>query len=98
MEGPNLIYEYRRYSIVPGSRPAQAKRMAEVNLPTWERHGIEAVGFWEPLVGLSNELHYLLRWRNMAERESRWNAFQTDPEWITTRVRVSDPARWSREF
>jgi len=31
--------------------------MATVALPLWERHGIKPVGFWEPVVGLSNELH-----------------------------------------
>lgn|SRR5487761_536326 len=78
-----MIYEYRRYSIVPGKRSALAERMATVTLPLWNRHGIRPVGFWEPVVGLSNELHYLLAWKDMAEREVRWNAFQSDPEWIS---------------
>jgi hypothetical protein len=35
------------------------------------------------LVGRSNqELTYLLAWESMAEHETRWTAFQTDPEWI----------------
>jgi hypothetical protein len=80
-----LLYEYRRYSIVPGKRAALSHRFENVTVPIWERHGIKPIGFWEPVVGLSNELHYLLTWRDMAEREVRWNAFQSDPEWISTR-------------
>ena len=80
-----MLYEYRRYSIVPGKKVALGQRMANVAMPIWERLGITPVGFWEPVVGLSNELHYLLTWKDMAERETRWNAFQSDPEWITKR-------------
>jgi hypothetical protein len=80
-----VLYEYRRYSIVPGKRAALSQRFEKVTVPIWEHHGIKAVGFWEPVVGLSNELHYLLAWDDMAEREARWNAFQADPEWISKR-------------
>ena len=80
-----MLYEYRRYSIVPGKKAALAQRMATVTLPLWERHGIKPVGFWEPVVGLSNELHYLLSWDDMAQRELRWNSFQADKEWISKR-------------
>jgi len=54
-------------------------------VPLWARHGIKPVGFWEPVVGLSNELHYLLAWNDLAEREVQWSAFQADPEWISKR-------------
>jgi hypothetical protein len=37
--------------------------------------------------GSSNtELYYLLEWESLAEREQRWNAFQSDPEWIAKRA------------
>jgi hypothetical protein len=52
-----VLYEYRRYSIVPGKRAALSQRFEKVTVPIWEHHGIKAVGFWEPVVGLSNELH-----------------------------------------
>jgi hypothetical protein len=80
-----LLYEYRRYSIVPGKRGALAQRFENATVPLWERHGIKPVGFWEPVVGLSNQLHYLLAWNDLADREVRWSAFQADPEWISKR-------------
>jgi hypothetical protein len=33
----------------------------------------------------NNDLTYMLRWRSMAERETRWAAFITDPAWIAAR-------------
>ncbi|MBN8965756.1 MAG: NIPSNAP family protein, partial [Rhizobiales bacterium] len=33
----------------------------------------------------SNNLHYMLGWESLAEREQKWNAFQADPAWHTAR-------------
>lgn len=85
-----MLYEYRRYSIAPGKRAALAHRFSTVTIPIWEGLGIEPVAFWEPLVGISNELHYLLRWKDMGEREVRWNSFQADPKWIEKRDRSEE--------
>ena len=39
------------------------------------------------LVGESSQdLYYLLEWESLAERETRWNAFQSDPEWLAKRA------------
>jgi hypothetical protein len=82
-----VIYEYRKYEVVPGQLQRLNARFEEVTLPLWEAHGIRQSGFWEALVGVSNELHYLLQWETMAEREERWSAFHGDPEWIAARTR-----------
>ena len=38
-------------------------------------------------VGESNlDLIYLLRWQSMGERETKWAAFATDPEWVSART------------
>lgn len=77
-----MLYEYRLYDAVPGRLPDLHRRFQEVTLPLFERHGIEQVGFWVADVGLSNQLHYILRWRDMAERQAKWAAFAADPEWV----------------
>jgi hypothetical protein len=39
------------------------------------------------LIGESNhDLFYLLEWADLAEREQRWNAFQSDPDWHAARA------------
>lgn len=81
-----MLYEYRRYEAMPGRLPDLHRRFREITLGLWERHGIQQVGFWEASVGTSNELHYLLRWQNMGDREAKWTAFQADPEWQRARA------------
>jgi hypothetical protein len=45
-----------------------------------EKHGIKQAGFRSMLIGDGNhDLHYLLAWDSLADREKEWNVFQTDP-------------------
>ena len=82
-----MIYEMRIYRCLPGRLPALLKRFETITLAIWERHGIRQAGFWTTLVGTSNqELTYLLAWASLAEREQKWNAFQSDPEWLEKRA------------
>jgi NIPSNAP len=82
-----MIYELRVYHCVPGRLPAVLKRFETITLKIWERHGIRQAGFWTTLVGSSNQsLTYLLAWDSLAERETKWTAFQSDPDWIAKRA------------
>lgn len=82
-----MIYELRIYHCVPGRLPALLNRFETITLDLWEKHGIRQAGFWTTLVGASNQdLHYLLAWESMAEREAKWNAFAADPEWLARRA------------
>jgi hypothetical protein len=82
-----MIYELRIYRALPGRLPALLKRFETQTLRIWEKHGIRQAGFWTTLVGESNnDLTYLLAWDSLAEREKRWGAFMSDPEWIAARA------------
>ena len=82
----DMIYELRVYSCLPGRLPALLKRFETQTLKIWERHGIMQAGFWTVLIGDGNhDLHYLLAWESMAEREQKWTTFQADPAWIAAR-------------
>ena len=82
-----MIYEIRVYRCVPGRLPALNNRFATITLKLWEKHGIKQAGFWTTLVGESNQdLHYLLAWESLADRDKKWAAFQADPEWIAKRA------------
>jgi len=73
--------------VVPNRMPALLKRFEGTTLALWQRHGIRQAGFWTTAVGESNqELTYMLAWDSMAEREQKWTAFQSDPEWIAKRA------------
>jgi hypothetical protein len=82
-----MIYELRVYNCIPGRLPALLKRFETMTLELWQRHGIRQIGFWTTLVGDSNQnLHYMLAWDSLADREKKWTAFQADPEWIAKRA------------
>jgi len=82
-----MIYELRVYRAVPGRLPALIKRFETITLALWKKHGIRQAGFFTTIIGPSNqELIYMLAWDSMAEREQKWNAFMSDPEWIEKRA------------
>lgn len=82
-----MIHEMRVYRCIPGRLPALLKRFETITLGLWERHGIRQAGFWTTIVGESNQdLTYLVAWDSLAERETKWSAFQSDPEWIAKRA------------
>jgi hypothetical protein len=82
-----MIYEYRVYRCLPGRLPALLKRFENHTTKIWEKHGIKQAGFWTVLIGEGNhDLHYLLAWESLADREKKWAAFQSDPAWINARA------------
>lgn len=82
-----MIHELRIYHCMPGRLPDLNKRFETVTLALWEKHGIRQAGFWTVLVGPNNQsLYYLLEWESLAERERKWAAFVSDPEWIAKRA------------
>jgi NIPSNAP len=81
-----MIYEQRIYTCIPGKLPALLSRFENHTLKIWERHGIRPAGFWTVLIGEGNhDLHYMLAWDSLADREKKWNAFQADPSWRKAR-------------
>ena len=81
-----MIYELRVYQPIPGKMPNLLARFADHTVPIWEKHGIRALGFWTTVIGeSSNELTYILQWESLADRETRWTAFQNDPAWHKAR-------------
>lgn len=82
-----MIHELRIYHCLPGRLPALLKRFETVTLALWQRHGIRQAGFWTVEIGGSNhDLYYLLEWESLAERETKWSGFMSDPEWLAKRA------------
>ena len=82
-----MIYETRVYRCLPGRLPALLKRFETITLKLWEKHGIKQAGFFTTLIGESNmELTYFLAWESLGDRDKKWNAFQSDPDWIAARA------------
>lgn len=82
-----MLYELRTYFCMPGRLPDLNKRFETITLKIWEKHGIKPVAFWTNVIGDSNAtLIYVLAWESLADRETKWNAFATDPAWLTARA------------
>jgi hypothetical protein len=81
-----MLYELRVYEMVPGKMPDINARFANVTTKLFEKHGIKVIGFWENLIGTSNQLIYMVAWESLAEREKKWDAFGADPDWIKARA------------
>ncbi len=82
-----MIHELRVYRCLPGRLPNLLARFETTTLAIWSRLGIRPAGFWTTLVGPSNqELTYLLAWESLAERETKWTTFMSDPEWVSKRA------------
>ena len=86
-----MIYEIRVYRSLPGRLPALVKRFENITLKLWEKHGIKQAGFFTTVIGESNqELTYFLAWESLADREKKWAAFQSDPDWIAARAKTEE--------
>src|SRR5580658_11173620 len=77
-----MIHELRVYQAVPGQMAKLQARFRDQLPSIWEKHGIHAIGFWTTLIGeSSNQLTYILQWESLADLETRWTAFLSDPFW-----------------
>lgn len=82
-----MLYELRSYTVFPGRMPAMQRRFRDVTTKLFEKHGIKNIGYWTNLVGgRSDEFLYIIAFEDMAHRERAWTAFQTDPEWVSSRA------------
>ncbi len=81
-----MVHELRIYQCVPGRLPALLERFRTATLKLWDKHGIRQKGFWTVAIGENtHELYYLLEWESLADREARWDAFASDPEWLAAK-------------
>ena len=80
-----MLYEWRIYEVMPERMRALHNLFENTTLRLFEKHGFRVIGFWEAVVGTTNVLYYMLAWESMAHMEKAWNAFRSDPEWVSAR-------------
>jgi hypothetical protein len=79
------VFELRTYTASPGKLAALNARFREHTLTLFKKHGMEVVGFWEP-IDKGDALVYLLSHPSRAGAEAAWKAFRADPEWIKVKA------------
>ena len=80
-----MIYELRIYRCMPARKGDLLARFRNHTMGFFKRHGIEVVGFWDTLVGETDELIYMTKYGSWEEREKKWGAFMADEEWQKVR-------------
>ena len=76
-----MIYEMRVYEAALGKMEALHKHFADDVTRFFEKHGMRAIGYWTDIVGTSNRLTYILAFEDLADRERKFAALRSDPEW-----------------
>jgi hypothetical protein len=82
-----VIIDLRMYTMVPGRLGAFLKRYGEEGLPVQIRHQGDPFGYFVTEIGTNNQVVHLWRYQDMADRERRRAALESDPEWIAYRAR-----------
>ncbi|HEY4287020.1 MAG TPA: NIPSNAP family protein [Puia sp.] len=75
-------YELRIYSCFPGRRDALIQRFKDDTRRVFAKHKMESIGYWLPADSSEYKLYYILAYPSRVARDSAWNAFHADPEWI----------------
>ena len=71
---------------MPGKLQELSQRFREHTLGLFEKHGIKNIGYWTGADGeISDRLIYIIAFENMQHRDSAWEAFRKDPEWVNVR-------------
>jgi len=76
-----MIYEIRTYELLNHTRKAFHDRFRVHVIRLFQKHGIELVGAWETEIGDLQNFVYIIKYNDFADRESKWNAFNSDAEW-----------------
>ena len=76
-----MLNELRTYELLPGAAAAVLERFGSFTSKAFERHGMQNVGYWTPVIGeYNNRFIYMLGYRDIAHREQAWAAHTQDPE------------------
>lgn len=78
-----MINEVREYTPIPGRLDDVIDLFKTVVIPLFHRHDMQLVQAGFTTIGDNsfNELVYTLRFSDLADLESKWKAFLTDPDW-----------------
>jgi hypothetical protein len=87
-----MLYELRIYTMYSDRMDAIKNRFADHTFGIFKRRGLKVYDFW---IDANNEpkLYYIMEYKDIEDRNTRWNAFREDPEWVEvkTNSEISGP-------
>ncbi len=75
------VYEMRVYYAAEGKLDALNARFRNHTCKLFEKHGIENIGYFEPIENPDRKLIYFLAYPSREARDKSWKAFMADPDW-----------------
>lgn len=88
-----MIYELRRYQLASPPMTQHFNDHMSQMMELFETHDLSLVGSWDAVIGTSLPHHlYMLRWRDLAHRESAWASFYDDARFWEARDRMNERA------
>ena len=87
-DAPGKVFEMRTYYPAPGKMDDLHKRFRDHTCALFQKHGMELVGFWEPVdekSGKGEKMVYILAYPSREAAAASWKAFGADPEWQKAR-------------
>jgi len=81
------VYELRIYHTYDGKLDDLLARFRDHTMTLFEKHGIKNIAYWtpteEPLKGKT--LVYIISHPSREAATANWDAFRSDPEWVSVR-------------
>ena len=74
-----MLYEFRRYSLVPGGIPTYLEAFERIALPLI-RKNMTMLAFWTSDTGELNQVYHLWEFKDARDRIERRAAFQNEPQ------------------
>ena len=88
VSGDSRCFELRTYRVGDGSTIDQLHaRFRERTTALFRKHGMTIIGYWQPTTE-PKTLIYVLAYPDRAARDTAWDAFRTDSEWVKTRAEM----------
>src|SRR5687767_12768812 len=76
-------FEMRTYHAAPGKIDALHARFRDHTMKLFKKHGIESVAYWTAVDEKNaGKLYFVIAYPDKASRDTLWNAFGKDPEWV----------------
>jgi len=76
-----MIYDFRMYTLKPGTTPDYRAGAKEVGLPVRQRHGAALAGWYWTEIGALNQVVHIWGYNDAKHMKEVRAAFYADPEW-----------------
>ena len=86
------FFEMRTYYAAEGKIDALNARFRNHTNKLFQKHGMELVGYWQP-VDKKDVLIYILAYPSREAREKAWKDFNADPDWQAARAKSEENGR-----